>query len=246
MSRTKLKKAPLKEVIFELHWEGTADASGMLRDNGFDLAQGKFSEKIKDEFPVHKRVVPENINIPLWGIPIHQYWKGEFTWPVIQHGQGLISVNDIEANYIWETSYKPTVLKAIKHLFDSYDNKLKINQIKLQYIDAWEIDVHDPIAFIEKNIRTSVQSDYVPPGKPANFNIIRNFEMKDKSELQLTLSTGKNIQNQKSSVILIITVEMRGNMLNDEVINWLEKAHFTASETFVNILNPDFYASLDR
>ena len=55
MSKNKLKNAPLKEVIFELRWESTLDDSGNPYDPGYDLAQGKFADRLHSEFPVHKK-----------------------------------------------------------------------------------------------------------------------------------------------------------------------------------------------
>jgi hypothetical protein len=62
MSATKLKNAPLKEVIFELHWECSNDPSGVKIDRGFDLAQGKFADLLKPEFPLHRRLIPDAVS----------------------------------------------------------------------------------------------------------------------------------------------------------------------------------------
>ena len=46
MSKSKLKNAPLIEVIFELQWHGFVEVNGMLTDEGFEFAQGNFAKKI--------------------------------------------------------------------------------------------------------------------------------------------------------------------------------------------------------
>lgn len=70
MSSTKLKNAPLKEVIFELFWDCSIDGTGLQIDEGFDLAQGVFSNQLKSDFPVHKKLIPENIPFKVFGAPI--------------------------------------------------------------------------------------------------------------------------------------------------------------------------------
>ena len=70
MSKTKLKHAPLKEVIFELHWAGI-DTLGAHSDSGFNLAQGKFQDKLKSEYPVHKQLMTEGMGIKFFGVPLH-------------------------------------------------------------------------------------------------------------------------------------------------------------------------------
>ena len=51
----KLKNAPLKEVILEIHWDGNIDDFGNKFDEGFELSQGAFFEKIKSSFPIYKK-----------------------------------------------------------------------------------------------------------------------------------------------------------------------------------------------
>ena len=152
MSEAKLKLAPLKEVIFELQWAGGVDTNGNPIDDGFDLAQGKLAEKLKIEYPVHKKLIPDGIPFRIFGVPLHQYWKDEFKCPVIQHGSGILAVNDVEINYEWEQTYKPIVISAINSLINSYDEPIKFNKAKLQYIDAWDYHEQDPKDFVKDNL----------------------------------------------------------------------------------------------
>jgi len=246
MSKTKLKKAPLKEVIFELHWECAVNAPGIQVDTGFDLAQGKFAERLKPEFPVHKKLIPDNVPFKLFGTPLHQYWKGELKWPVVQHGQGMIAVNEVEQGYEWENGYKPLVLKAVDHIISSYDEKLIFKRVKLQYIDAWDLDGSSPFEFIEKNLQTKITTSYQLPENLKNINILQTFDLEDKSTMQLSITNGVNNQNQKQSVIWTTTVEKLGKFDHPSILEWLEMAHSLTSKMFKQMLNPDFYVSLDE
>jgi uncharacterized protein (TIGR04255 family) len=246
MSSAKLKNAPLKEVIFELYWECTTDSSGMQYDAGFDLAQGKFAEKLKSQFPVHKKLIPEGIPFKVFGAPIHQYWKGEFNWPVVQHGQGMIALNEVENGYRWENSFKPLVISSIENIESSYEDDLMFNRVTLQYIDAWDLDNENATMFSEKNLQTKIYNGYDLPGDLKNFSIQQNFKLNDGSTMILSISNGINNQNQKPSVIWTTTVEKQAKMSNIDVKAWLENAHTENSNMFKKMLNPEFYASLDR
>jgi len=246
MSTTKLKNAPLKEVIFELHWDCPADSSGIQTDPGFDLAQGVFASKIKKEFPVHRKLVPDGFPLKVFNAPLHQYWKGELKWPVIQHGEGMIAVNEVEVNYEWENSFKPLIVNTIEHLINSYDSTLKFNDVRLQYINAYDLDDLEPLEFLEMNLKTKFSNQYVLPGKFQNINIEQVCKLSDNSRLVLNISDGINNQNQKKSVLWSITVHHKAPILFDHIFQWIETAHTTISGIFKEMLNPDFYASLDQ
>jgi uncharacterized protein (TIGR04255 family) len=245
MSNRKLKKAPLKEVIFELRWEGTSDIPGGQVDRGFDLAQGKFASRQELEFPVYKKLLPDNIPFKIFGSPINQFWKGDLTWPVVQHGQGLLAINDVESNYEWENQFFPLVKKTLDNLIESYTTPLKFNRIKLHYIDAWDIDEGDPIEFMKTNLQTQIITEYKIPGNQQNFNIQQGYELEDGSLLTLSISNGFNNQSNKKSVIWNTVVEKTGKFGKDEIIQWLDSAHIITSEMFKKMLNSEFYAALD-
>jgi uncharacterized protein (TIGR04255 family) len=245
MSSVKLKNAPLKEVIFELYWECSIDNHGSLYDDGFDLAQGIFAERLKSSFPVYKKLIPDGAPIKVFGAPLHQYWKGELTWPVIQHGQGMIAVNEVEYGYEWEKTYKPLVINSVNHLVACYEDGLSFNRVKLQYIDAWDLDGANPLDFIARSLQTEIRNGYELPGLLRSLNIQQNFELADGSMMSLSIANGVNNKNQKSSVIWTTTVEKDAKMNVSDVVTWLDKAHIATSSMFKKMLNPEFYASLD-
>jgi uncharacterized protein (TIGR04255 family) len=246
MSNTKLKNAPLKEVIFELFWNCSIDGTGMQVDEGFDLAQGIFSNKLKSQFPVHRKLIPENIPFKVFGAPIHQYWKGQMQWPVVQHGQGMIAINETEKGYVWEETFKPTIITIIKQLVESYDRKLTFNKCRLQYINAWELIDQEPINFVRENLQTQISTEYPTPGIHSGFNIQSTFQLEQETQMALTITNGINNQNQNKSVIWTTLVEKNSKMHREDVINWIGFAHDHTSAIFKQILNPDFYASLDQ
>ncbi|MEP7266225.1 MAG: TIGR04255 family protein [Saprospiraceae bacterium] len=244
MSSPKLKKAPLKEVIFELHWESGIDNGGIPVDIGFDLAQGKFADRLKSKFPVHKKLIPDDIKI--YGAPIHQYWAGEFKWPCVQHGQGLMSVNQVEEDYNWKESYKPLVIDSIDKLIDSYEDQPKFNKVKLIYIDAYDLGDMEPLDFMKQNLQTNIVNSYKLPGALKGFNVHQTFTLNDLSVMGLNIFDGINIKNQEKSVIWTTTVEKQAIMPLEQISDWVEYAHTLTSTMFKTMLNSKFYDSLDR
>lgn len=246
MSAKKLKNAPLKEVIFELRWEGTLKHSGIPADEEFDLAQGRFALKMESEFPVHKKLYPDNPSLKIFGSPKHQYWKGELSWPVVQHGEGMIAINDVEKNYEWENAFFPLIISTIDKLHNSYKGALRFNRVKLQFIDAWDIEEGHPVDFMKENLQTEISTQYQVPGKLRDFNIQQGFELNDGSILILSVSSGINNQSKKNSLVWNTVVEKAGRIKREDITTWLTIAHNHTSEMFKNMLKPDFYASLDR
>lgn len=246
MSRTKLKKAPLREVIFELHWNCPIDNTGMQKDEEFEFAQGRFAERIKNYFPVYKKLIPEGFPLNIIHAPIHQYWKGEFKWPVVQHGQGIIALNEVEEGYEWEKTFKPTIKQVLEVLFNSYEKYPKYERLKLQYIDAWDINQENPYEFIEKNLQTSLKWNYKSFGSSKDLNFFQSFELEDKSNLLINISTGLNNKTLSKSILTSISVEKQGNFSQDNIFDWTEFAHDICSNTFKNMLNKDFYEKLDQ
>lgn len=246
MSTAKLKNAPLREVVFELHWSGNTANPGHPGDDGFDLAQGKFASKLQPDYPLHKKLMPDGIPIKIVGVPMHQYRKSEFTWPVVQHGLGMMSVNETEAGYEWEATFKPTVLSTIEKLKGAYEETLIFNKTRLVYIDAWDLDGEDAKSFAEKNLLTTFKSDFPQPGKLKNFSLSQTFDLEDGSILQLVIGDGLNNKSLQTAIIWTTTVEKKGNLGADEIPIWLEQAHSTASQTFKQMLNLKFYEKLDQ
>ncbi len=246
MSVQKLKRAPLKEVIFELFWSGIIEGNNIPQDLGFDNAVGKFWERIQPSAPIQKRLILLSAPIKVFGVPIYQYWKGELKWPVIQHGPGIITVNDIEANYEWQKTFKPLVLSTLKKLSESYEKELPLNKVSLRYIDSVDLNEKDIHTFVAENLQTSIIYNYSLPGEKKEFNLLQRFDLGSETIMQLQINSGLNNQTKKPAVIWTTIVEKKGKLKLEEVIDWLDSAHEKTSNIFKNMLNPEFYASLDQ
>ena len=239
----KLKNAPLKEVILEINWEENVDEFGNKFDLGFELAQGKFSEIIKSNFPIHKKLYNTNQSL-LYGIPVHQYWTDELEWPVIQHGQGILTINQTEEKYTW-TDFKKLILMTIDFLKTSYENNIIINKISLEYLDAFDMNDIESFAFIENNLQTSINTKYELPGKLSNIKINRNYIQNDGTHLNINISDAINNSTNKDAVIMLTSAIKESTDVNENFENNLEDLHNLCSSVFKTILDKDYYGSLN-
>jgi|SRR6185312_8023917 len=248
MLAKKLKNAPLKEAIFELFWQLPLDPTNFPTDPDFSLAVGKFQDLIKDAYPVYKSLdIPGNA-VRIYPKPSYQFRKGELEWPVVQLGQGILTVNDTDKNYIWEDNYRPNIVKAIDVLLKSYEHQPKFNRVKLTYIDAAEYDpqLQAPSEFIAENLLTSIKTSYEFPGKENSVWINKSFHSDDIGSFQINIQNGINNADGKPSIIWTTAVEESKNFTREEVLAWLDKAHTITSSFFVKMLNPKFYESFNR
>lgn len=246
MSSQKLKNAPLKEVIFELHWKLILDDAGVPHDPGFELAVGKFADKLKSDFPVHRKLPTADLPFAFIGAPIHQYWRGDLVYPVVQHGKGMIAVNEVEAGYVWADAFRPLIFQVIDDLVASYDSNLTFNKLVLKYVDAVDLIGGEAQEFAARNLQTEIILHYPVPGSLRDFQIHQVFELRDGSMMNLNITTGTNNQTQQKAVIWSTVVEKRGDFAKEEIERWVDYAHDESSAMFKKMLDPEYYASLDR
>lgn len=241
---TKLKNAPLKEVILEVTWEENIDEFGNKLDKGFELAQGSFFEKIKSSFPIHKKLT--NINqVQNYGDPIHQYWTEETEWPVIQHGQGILTINQVEEKYTWK-DFKHLILNVIGKLTESYSSTLNFNTITLEYLDAFDLDKETNIFnFIEDKLQTSVNTKYKLPGQLSNIKINRRYIQDNGSFLNINISDAVNNLDENNAIIMLTTATQE--IINKDLFEEeLESLHDLCSNVFKTILDKEFYGNLNQ
>lgn len=247
MRKQKLKYAPLQEVVFELLWALESDESGLPTDPGFEFAQGVFNRCIKTDFPVHKRTIPENLSIKFYPLPIHQFWKEEATWPLFQFGPGILALNDTGKNYSWKESFLPNLKKGLKALQSSYSVPIRFVQARLRYVDATVFDIKNEtsVNFIRRNLNTELVNHFPLDAIQRDVRINQAFDIDNASILSIEIQNGFFNKDGSPAIIWNTAVEKRSGLDFTNLIEWAEFAHKVCSETFVAMLNKEFYASFD-
>lgn len=247
---SRLPNAPLQEVIFEVRWAMTPiRESGQVIDEGFDLATGRLSSIVEDDFLFYKRIIPQDLPEQLLHYNVvHQYWKDENKWPVLQLGPGIFTINSTEGAYEWN-SFRQLISKALNWLFHSYRSPLNILFASLRYIDAIQVDNYGGLdmgwkGFIEKYFNLEYKNHFNTRGQQKQIQINQTFELEDGSDLQLQISDGLR-RNQKA-LVWQTAVLKRYNFDNNSLISWVEDAHKIAHELFIEMIKPELYASFSR
>jgi uncharacterized protein (TIGR04255 family) len=235
----KLPNAPLQEVIFELLWEIGRDEKGFPFDEDFNFAKGVFADITKHDFPFRNNTAFDANQLRFYPVPIHQFWRAENSWPVLQIGHGMLVVNDIEANYTWD-NFKKLIHQAIDYLLKSWQKKLSFLSVRLKYIDAYEIGETNKLKFINDNMRLSLQNDFRPNDEVINLNLNQTFKLNQNNFLEVVLASGVSPDN-KPAIIWQSNVYFEGKMNQEQLLQWLDYAHEVASNHFKQFITKDFY-----
>lgn len=249
MATNKLPNAPLQEVIFEARWELQPDASGkQMIDPEFTFALGKFQDLIKKDFPLRANKFPNEFPTQIFANQtMYQFWTGSKTWPVIQIGPGIITVNDTDLNYIWENYYS-LVSYVLDCLLEAYGNSMIFQESSLRYIDTVRVcdyGFDNWKDFVEHHINFRFQNDFDTRGPLSNFQFNQSFEVDDLGTLNVNFSSGKNNKNETLFIWQNgVTVKKRQPI--NELLNWVENAHKYTSDVFKTLCKEKFYGSFTK
>lgn len=243
----KLKNAPLQEVIFEARWEPALDpTTKQFRDEGFQFALGKFQAAVGGQYPVIKELGPTDFPQHLLiHKPLYQFWSNERTWPVLQFGPGVFTLNDTEKNYEWEGKYKPALISALEHLDKAYTRELNFVDYSLRYIDVVKVSDYtfkDWGSFVQENLNFRFENQFDTRGALKEFSFQQVFDLEDGSGLRISISNGKQ-ESEEPVLIWQTAVFGSEKRSREELLHWVSMAHDLTSAVFKEICKKDFYAS---
>lgn len=245
---SRLPNAPLQEVIFEVRWELDVDpASGMMQDNGFGMAAGRFHVHVESEFPhvdnrqPHFNLAPQAFMYQA----IRQYRPAPGRWPLYQLGPGVFSVNDTNKDYDWQGKFRPLVAKGLERLEKAYEGVLPYNQAALRYIDAVQVKDYDFVdwsTFIPGQLHFSFKNDFDHGMVPADVSFQQLFNLEDGSQLHLNIASGKDAKGN-DQMIWQTSVIKAASFNRENLLQWAESAHAKSSEIFRSICKKHFHDS---
>jgi uncharacterized protein (TIGR04255 family) len=246
---SKLPKAPLQEAIFEVRWELDIEPSNNQQlDMGFALAQGKLQEIVKGRFPIHRRKLPHGIPDQLLQYQaVNQYWSKSETWPVLQLGPGIFTVNDTELTYDWPKTYFPLIQEAFDWILKAYDGNIRINSTALRYIDSVKLKDYGYEGhwqeFIQEHFNFSFVNSYNSRGPISGIHFDQTFLLEEGSSLQITMNSGKHRKTDEDALIWQTAVTKNDKFKKDSLLSWVEKSHEVTSSLFKEMTKPSFYGS---
>jgi uncharacterized protein (TIGR04255 family) len=153
-----LANPPIVEALVEVRW-----AMEKTPDPYYQLLLGSFYQRIKSDYPFHEALPTASIPDEVTGSVVkHRFRVAKDSWPLIQIGPGIMSINETEKYTTFE-KFKPHAVKALNDLFESHPNKseLEIKKLILRYIDAKELD------YSQENIYTFINEKmHIPMNLP--------------------------------------------------------------------------------
>ncbi len=227
-------KRVLAEAIFEFHWQLAGD-NGENLDPKYSFLPGQFQSSLSAMYPITKSL--PTIKIPPEMVPWHvqhQFMKKEDSFPIIQLGNGILTVNQNGQGYSWE-EYKSEVqfaLDSFKSVHpEAYNKPLKLN---LWYRNTIDFDyLSEPtMKFMADNLNTllkinspieNLKKDIDSPIS-LGLNIAYEFS-NPKGVLVISINTGKNSEEENLIVLDIKFISEIKHLDDTEYMTWLESAH---------------------
>ena len=251
---SKLKNAPLIEVIFEMHWPSKDPHELNSNLNKFEMSLGVMFSALKQDFPTIIDLRPD-IQIPL-GIfndkPTHRFMSNgpePLNYPLYQLGPGMLTVNTVDNEYDWD-KFSDLILKVNEPLSNLYQfdpNKELI--LVLKYLDFYKLDLN-------KDLRTSFRDLFkfqidLGPAIPETFKpLLLNIESGYKTPtgtVNFSLKRGNMIKNGENIDGIIFENGIQLKIKAENYINtlkkWLTDSHEVISTFFKEITNGPTYES---
>jgi len=238
MKEPHLQNKPLVEAIVEIRWKLPVQDSGAQIDENYQFMLADMRAKLRKDYPAYEPLptasIPQEISAY---IVQHRFRKSDKCWPLVQLGQGILTLNDT-TSYDWDNDYKKRTRALLETLFKVYPEseteKLHINGLAFRYIDAFKFDFEnaDVFEFLEESLHTSIKpNESLFEGgiitKPTAIDFRLTFpSLKPIGQASLRLTRGKH---HGFDVILMETsVESGPEEVIDNIkdcASWLTQAH---------------------
>ena len=264
-----LHSPPLGEAWLEIRWQMQQSGfPGQAQDANFPFALGLFYEAVRDKYP-HKRDLDSSRAPPdlLPHIVRHQFWKGDYKWPVLQLGPGIATVN-FTRPYSW-SFLKEEALYLREKLQNAYNGALPHGRlITLRYLNAEPFDFieNDILEFLSTKLNTKLKLPTYMPGDfslksfPKNLNIQVSYELiEPKGTASVMIATGAREippkagppENLVNSTLWQIDVSSENydvpNLADAECYSeWLDSAHLVIHEWFFSFTDGELYAKYKK
>lgn len=245
-----LKFKPLVEAILEVRWALQSLGVGREHDPHYRLLLGRFSDRVKDDYPAYEQLPLASVPDELIGHTVqHRFRVEQKRWPLLQLGPGVMTVNST-SDYTW-ADFQPRVLTAVERLYKSHPktDEFKVSQLILRYIDAVEFDYRgaDAYAFLREKLKLDLRlpenlfDDTGVKSRPATFSWQTAFSSNSPPGIiNVKFATGQ--KEGQPAIIWESTVQSTGDdlpSLPDAFGKWFEEAHKLTDDWFFKLIEGD-------
>lgn len=239
----KLSHQPLLEAAFELYWK---NIKYPLLDPNYQILIGALYERIRDKFPQTEALptasIPPEALPPNNRLVQYRFWSPGKTWPVIQVGPGILTIN-INKSYEGWNKFRQTIVDIINIFTDTYPDSqnLFIDKLTLRYLNGFYYSGNHSniLEFLSKYLHINLNVDFGEQKNlnPSDINLVLTYELHE-SNTFLNLKTFKGKVNNEEKLLLEILVASNENksIENFNIHDWLEKAHEIISSVFKSLI----------
>jgi hypothetical protein len=245
-----LKNKPLVEAILELKWQLADQGQGMVSDPNYRVLLGRFSERVEGDYPAYERLDLAGVPDELVGHqPQHRFRASADSWPLVQLGPGILTVNDTET-YDWD-DYEPRCARAISLFLDAYPGSAtpQVQDLTLRYMDAIPFDFRQAnvLEFLEKNLKaklglpSNLFEGMPVKAAPASTSWTASFPLQE-PEGTITVRFSTGFRNQEPALIwetLVMSDAAQAPDLAEGFAKWLSAAHTLTDDWFFKLIEGD-------
>lgn len=238
---SKLPNAPLIEVIFELRWQ-IRQKSDLTK---YQYLIGDLYSLIKNDYPIRESLAPPEFPTDvLINNPVHRFRTDKNTYPLVQIGPGVLTLNTTDDNYFWNDFFiwSETLMDRFFEVFPIGSETFKPN---LSYLDFFKFNFKSENAydFVNKFFNLTFRQDFIKTTvNPSNLDIGYFYET-ELGNLSVTLKKGQNAKKEEG-LVMQTTLHGKDSMTKkDNTLSWLDKAHSFSSELFKEITKENLYNS---
>lgn len=239
---SKLPKAPLIEVIFELRWR--------VEPSEFQEIQylhGDFYPLIRKKYPFRETIQSIPIEF-LVNAPTHRFRTAANDYPLVQLGPGVLTLNTTDPKYFWE-EFEVEILSLVEKFMSIYPFTDNHNvKLTLQYIDLIKFDFQSEnlVEFLNENLQINISQGFYKGGRISNnLALALNFENK-LGLLGVYINRGKSSNGQDGIAIQtnITSFELKPDV--QTIKSWLGEAHELCSTSFKEMTKGRLYTEFSQ
>lgn len=240
---SKLQKAPLIEVIFEIRWNST----NKQEIDKFQLLIGSLYASLKDDYEKPLNLLPDP-NIPiqaLLGKAIYRSRKKNGIPVLYQLGPGILSINYVGSDYDWDIFYNE-ICKIVEIFRILYPfNAKKDVQMSLKYLDFFDykFDQGNIFDYLKEKFHLSIDAEYIQNSIGINFSTIQKV---NDAFFNLTINTGK-LNDQRTGLVVESKLTTNQYSENFDILfkPTLLDFHLYLSDFFKSLTKGDLYESFN-
>ena len=248
------EKAPLVEVIAEVHWAlkklDSAPPDARI-DPYYELFRDEFVEACRAEgFEHSQELMPSIVPLELTADqPRVRIRAKPDSWPLMQIGPGLMTANIVPPYKGW-AAFEPFLAASIDRLFTSYpiaSKTLQIERLHLRYVDGFDksfgLDDYPAFAFSKLGIGPMLPeafiAEHVQETSQSSFIVESRFQNKSPEGAAGNIKLSPGRINGQDAAVLELQCESRYPDKSATDIGfikkWFNEAHQTLRSQFENI-----------